>query len=69
MLTVHGGVWLQLRADDPVAARARRIVGSSRRWSRSLFALAGLWLWFGVDGYRIVSASRRMTPCPIRWRK
>jgi cytochrome d ubiquinol oxidase subunit II len=55
MLTVHGGVWLQLRADDPVASRARGIVVKLAPFVAIAFALAGVWLWFGIDGYRIVS--------------
>ena len=55
MLTVHGGVWLQLRADDPVASRARGFVVKLAPFVAVAFALAGVWLWFGIDGYRIVS--------------
>ena len=55
MLTVHGGLWLQLRADNPVAGRARGIVVKLAPVVTILFALAGLWLWKGIDGYRIVS--------------
>ena len=55
MLSVHGGVWLQLRADDPVASRARGLVVKLAPFVAIAFALAGVWLWFGIDGYRIVS--------------
>lgn len=55
MLTVHGGVWLHLRADDPVASRSRSVVMRLSPVVTVAFALAGLWLWFGIDGYRIVS--------------
>ena len=55
MLSVHGGVWLQLRADDPVAARSRALVMKLSPLVTLAFALAGVWLWFGIDGYRIVS--------------
>ena len=55
MLSVHGGVWLQLRADDPVASRARSLVVKLAPFVAIAFALAGVWLWFGIDGYRIVS--------------
>ncbi|MBB4196676.1 cytochrome d ubiquinol oxidase subunit II [Rhodoblastus sphagnicola] len=56
MLTVHGGLWLHLRADDPVAGRARTVVTRLAPAVALLFAAAGVWLWFGVDGYRVVSA-------------
>jgi cytochrome d ubiquinol oxidase subunit II len=55
MLTVHGGLWLQLRADNPVSDRARAFVVWLAPAVALLFALAGVWLWLGVDGYRIVS--------------
>ena len=55
MLAVHGGVWLQLRADDPVASRSRAFVMKLSPFVALAFALAGVWLWFLVDGYRIVS--------------
>ena len=67
MLTVHGGVWLQLRADDPVASRSRsagheafalrrRRLRARRRsgYGSALTAIAS-------------SANRRTAPCPIRW--
>ncbi len=55
MLAVHGGVWLQLRADDPVASRSRALVVRLSPFVALAFAVAGVWLWFGIDGYRIVS--------------
>ena len=55
MLTVHGGVWLQLRASGAVAERAQRFVILLAPIVTVAFALAGIWLWLGIDGYRIVS--------------
>lgn len=55
MLTMHGGIWLQLRTDDPVAARARKAVTIMGIITIVGFALAGLWVAFGLDGYRIIS--------------
>ena len=55
MLTVHGGVWLQLRASGAVAERARRFVIVLAPIVTVGFALAGVWLWLGIDGFRIVS--------------
>lgn len=54
MLVMHGAVWLQLRADDAVAARARRMVIGAAAVFVVAFALAGLWVSFGIDGFRIV---------------
>ncbi|WP_026784704.1 cytochrome d ubiquinol oxidase subunit II [Pleomorphomonas koreensis] len=55
MLSAHGAVWLQLRASGVVAERARTL--AIRLWLvvAVLFALAGIWVWLGIDGYRIVS--------------
>ena len=55
MLAVHGGVWLQLRASGDVEARARAIVVRLAPFVAFAFGLAGLWLWLGIDGYRIVT--------------
>ena len=55
MLTVHGGVWLQLRASGAVADRARRFVVAAAPVVTLTFALAGVWLWYGIDGFRIVA--------------
>lgn len=55
MLTMHGAIWLQMRTEEPIAGRARtaaRIMGTVVLGG---FALAGLWVAFGIDGYRIVS--------------
>ena len=55
MLALHGALWLQLRADDPVAQRARRVAQWTGVILMTCFALAGLWVSFGLHGYRIVS--------------
>ncbi|MGQ9367603.1 cytochrome d ubiquinol oxidase subunit II [Azospirillum sp. A39] len=55
MLTMHGAVWLQLRTLDPVAGRARTAVQVMGAVTIAGFALAGVWLTLGIDGYRILS--------------
>jgi len=55
MLTLHGAMWLQLRADEPVAGRARRVAVPLALIVTAAFALAGLWVAYGLDGYRVVS--------------
>jgi cytochrome d ubiquinol oxidase subunit II len=55
MLIMHGAVWLQLRTEDPIASRARSVVRLAAIAVIVLFALGGVWLSLGVDGYRIVS--------------
>jgi len=52
---MHGAVWLQLRAGAPVGERAARAVRIAGLVMIATFALAGVWLALGVDGYRIIS--------------
>ncbi len=55
MVMMHGAVWLQLRTGEPVASRARNAVKIASWVLIASFALAGVWLAAGIDGYRIVS--------------
>jgi cytochrome d ubiquinol oxidase subunit II len=55
MLTMHGSAWLVLKASGPVAERARRYGSIAALFVIVLFALGGLFLSLGVDGYRITS--------------
>ncbi|GLK75092.1 cytochrome d ubiquinol oxidase subunit II [Methylopila jiangsuensis] len=56
MLVMHGANWLLLKTDGVVSERARTFGGLAAVAVIALFALGGLWLWLGVDGYRFVSA-------------
>ncbi|MDI4663423.1 cytochrome d ubiquinol oxidase subunit II [Xanthobacter autotrophicus] len=55
MLTVHGAVWLQLRTEDTIAARAKGVISWLAPTLAVLFALGGVWVYLAIDGYRIVS--------------
>jgi len=55
MLTTHGALWLQLRAEGNVARRAAGAVSFTIPVTIVLFAGAGLWVAYGIDGFRIVS--------------
>lgn len=55
MLASHGAVWLQLRASGEVANRSKALVVRLAPLVAVLFAAAGVWVWLGIDGYRIVS--------------
>ena len=55
MLTMHGAIWLQLRTSGELAGRSARWVRLAGMAVILLFALAGIWLAVGIDGYRIVS--------------
>ena len=55
MLTMHGGAYLALKTEEPVAARASRAGFWAAIALILLFAGAGFWT-AGLDGYRIVGA-------------
>ncbi|MBX4957463.1 cytochrome d ubiquinol oxidase subunit II [Rhizobium lentis] len=55
MLTMHGAAWLVLKASGPVAERARSYGSIAALAAIVLFAIGGLFLWMGIDGYRITS--------------
>ncbi|MBD3765821.1 MAG: cytochrome d ubiquinol oxidase subunit II [Rhodobacterales bacterium] len=51
MLMMHGGAWLTLKAEGPVRDRARAIGSLAALAAIATYALAGLWLAVGVQGY------------------
>ncbi len=53
MLLMHGAAWLSLKAEGAVAERARRIGTVAGIVAAATYALAGLWLSFGVDGFAL----------------
>lgn len=55
MLIMHGAAWLVLKTDGPVAARARAFGSIATLATSVLFALGGVFLWLGIDGYRFTS--------------
>ena len=56
MLAMHGAVWVNLRSEGQVSDRARRMAQVCALVALATFALAGIWLSVGIDGYQIVSA-------------
>ena len=54
MLVMHGGAWLTLKATGPVQERGRAIGSVAALVAVGGYVLAGLWLAFGIEGYRIV---------------
>jgi len=56
MLAMHGAVWVQLRSEGEVQTRARRLAQLCALITLAAFALAGIWLATGIDGYQIISA-------------
>lgn len=57
LLTMHGAAYLMVRTDPNAAVhqRARKVLGVLALVVLGLFALEGLWLWLGIDGFQITS--------------
>lgn len=55
MVVMHGAGWLVLKTEGPVAMRARRYGSIAAIVTMALFAIGGVWLWLGIDGYRFIS--------------
>jgi len=53
MLIMHGAAWLSLKASGAVAIRAREIGTWAGVVAFVSYALAGLWLAFGLEGYTL----------------
>lgn len=54
MLLMHGAAWLTLKTEGPVQLRARTIGTYAGIVAAVTYALAGVWLALGVDGFHIV---------------
>ena len=55
MLVMHAAIYLQLRTDDVVQARAARAARVAGVVFIAAFAAAGVWVATGLEAYRIVS--------------
>ncbi|HKN09765.1 MAG TPA: cytochrome d ubiquinol oxidase subunit II [Pseudomonadota bacterium] len=55
MLTMHGAIYLQLRTDGAVQARAKRAALVCGCVFLVAFALAGIWVARGIDGFHILT--------------
>lgn len=55
MLVMHGAVFLQMRTESEMNARAKKAVRIFGIGFMAAFALAGVWQAFGIDFYQIVS--------------
>src|SRR5229473_2106384 len=62
MLVMHGGSWIALKTDGPVAARARHAAMIAAVSLIVLFVLAGLWVAAFLPGYEITSDIARGGP-------
>jgi cytochrome d ubiquinol oxidase subunit II len=55
MLVMHGAAYLQLRTEGVIQQRARNAARIASLALIVLFALAGIWIATGIEGYRIVT--------------
>ena len=55
MLLMHGAAWLGLKAEGVVAERARRIGTVAGLVAAGGYALAGLWLAVGIEGFALAA--------------
>ena len=55
MLMMHGAVYLQLRTDGAVQKRAQKAALFTGIVCALAFALAGIWIAYGIDGYVVTS--------------
>lgn len=55
MLVMHGAAFLQVKTEDAIALRARKIAIGAALVTIVLFVLGGFWIAFGIDGYRITA--------------
>ena len=56
MFTMQGATYLMLRTDANVYTRSRKAAQLTGLGVFVTFALAGVWLWAGIDGYAITQA-------------
>jgi len=57
MLTTHGAVYLTNKADGPVKERAAAYVPFGALATVALFVIGGIWIAFGIDGYKITAGA------------
>jgi cytochrome d ubiquinol oxidase subunit II len=55
MLMMHGAIYLQLRSDGAVQKRAQKASLVTGVICAACFAIAGIWIAYGIDGYHITS--------------
>jgi len=55
MLTMHGAIYVQLRTEGALQARARQAALACGAVFLVAFAAAGIWVSTGIDGFRIIN--------------
>lgn len=54
MFVNHGATWLQLKTEGELLRRAEGSSSILGLLAALLFVLAGVWLWLGIDGFRVI---------------
>ena len=57
MFVVHGACWIAVKTRVEMAERARQIGFKAAILTATLYALAGVWIAFGIDGFTITSGA------------
>ena len=55
MLMMHGAIYIQLRTDGAVQKRAQKSALIAGIICAATFALAGVWITYGIEGYMVTS--------------
>lgn len=55
MLLMHGSIYLQIKTEGIIAKRARRATKITGAIFIASYIVAGVWIMYGIDGYRIIS--------------
>ena len=55
MLVMHGASFLQVKTEDVIALRARKVAIVAAVVTATLFIIGGFWIALGIDGYRITA--------------
>ncbi|MEZ5937367.1 MAG: cytochrome d ubiquinol oxidase subunit II [Hyphomonadaceae bacterium] len=68
MLVTHGAAWLTIKVEKGVVRDRAAAFGSIAALATlALYLVAGIWLFLGIDGYRITSqVDPNMLPNPLR---
>lgn len=67
MLVMHGSMYLQIKTEGVIAERCKKTILWTGTLFLVLFILAGIWVAYGLEGYRIVSiGDLAATPNPLK---
>jgi len=66
LLVLHGAVYAQWRTEGVIRERLTVYARSAAQVAFASFVLAGIWLWSGIDGYRL-DAAVQVSQAPGAW--